>query len=211
MTKGISWLLVAFVLLVSAGCAAETPPELPAAEPEEPATTVDEATAEPTAAELATAESEVTATETTGTGENMTETEPAATERPYASPTPHPEEAATLELNPIQPGPEQKQQITYAKNELAARLGVDVDGIEVTAYETVTWSDGSLGCPQPGMMYTQALVDGYLIQLRVDGQTYNYHGANGRDPFLCVKDGDESTAVPQGGFPATPPPSSEDI
>jgi hypothetical protein len=213
MTRRLSWLLVAFGMLVSAGCAAETLPEQPAAEPTETGTTVDEATAEPTAAELATAEPQATATATVVLEEDMTEAEPAATGRPYASPTPHPEEVATLvlELNPVKPGPEQSQRTNFAKNDLAGRLGVDAADIEVTAYETVTWSDGSLGCPQPGMMYTQALVDGYLIQLMVDGQTYNYHGANGRDPFLCVKDGDESTGPPRGGFQATPPPSSEDV
>jgi len=213
MVRLFIWLSAAVILLATAGCAAETLPEQPAAEPTETGTTVDEATAEPTAAEPPTAEPQATATATVVLEEDMTEAEPAATGRPYASPTPHPEEVATLELelNPVKPGPEQSQRTNFAKNDLAGRLGVDAADIEVTAYETVTWSDGSLGCPQPGMMYTQALVDGYLIQLMVDGQTYNYHGANGRDPFLCVKDGDESTGPPRGGFQATPPPSSEDV
>jgi predicted small lipoprotein YifL len=223
MTRRISWLLVAFVLLSVAGCAAETLPELPEAEatgaatpglsePEMDTPAFEEAETEPAAAEPQ-ATSTATATATVVLEEDMTEAEPAATGRPYASPTPHPEEVATLELelNPVKPGPEQSQRTNFAKNDLAGRLGVDVADIEVTAYETVTWSDGSLGCPQPGMMYTQALVDGYLIQLMVDGQTYNYHGANGRDPFLCVKDGDESTGPSRGGFQATPPPSSEDV
>ena len=35
--------------------------------------------------------------------------------------------------------------------------------------EEVTWSDGSRGCAEPGMMYTQALIDGSRITLRVDG------------------------------------------
>ena len=29
--------------------------------------------------------------------------------------------------------------------------------------EAVTWADGSLGCPEPGMKYTMALVPGYRI------------------------------------------------
>ena len=32
----------------------------------------------------------------------------------------------------------------------------------------MTWTDGSLGCPQKGMSYTQALVEGELLLLRVD-------------------------------------------
>ena len=35
------------------------------------------------------------------------------------------------------------------------------------------------------MMYTQALVEGSLIVLRVDGKHYQYHAAKGRQPFLC--------------------------
>jgi hypothetical protein len=213
------WLSAAFMLLAATGCMAETLPEQPAAESTEAATPVlsepemNTPTVEAVVTEPPTAEPQATATATAGAEEDMTETEPAATGRPYESPTPHPEEEATLELelNPIKPGPEQSQRTNFAKNDLAERLGVDAGDIEVAAYETITWSDGSLGCPQPGMMYTQALVDGYLIQLVVDGEAYNYHGANGRDPFLCIKDGTESGGPPEGGFPATPPPSSEDI
>ena len=216
MVRLFVWLVAAFALLAATGCMAETLPEQPAAEAATPVLSEPEMNTpavEAVVTEPPTAEPQATATATVVLEEDMTEAEPAATGRPYASPTPHPEEVATLELelNPVKPGPEQSQRTNFAKNDLAGRLGVDAADIEVTAYETVTWSDGSLGCPQPGMMYTQALVDGYLIQLMVDGQTYNYHGANGRDPFLCVKDGDESTGPPRGGFQATPPPSSEDV
>jgi hypothetical protein len=76
-------------------------------------------------------------------------------------------------------------QIEQATIDLADRLGVKPGAVTLISYEPVTWGDGSLGCPQPDMMYTQALVDGYQIQLQVDGQVYNYHGANGEDPFLC--------------------------
>jgi hypothetical protein len=219
MVKLFVWLVAVVVLLAATGCVAETLPELPEAEATEAATPVlsepdmNTPTIEAAETEPATAEPQATAIATVFAEEDMTETEPAATGRPYESPTPYPEEVATLELelNPVKPGPEQSQRTNFAKNDLAERLGVDAADIEVAAYETVTWSDGSLGCPQPGMMYTQALVDGYLIQLVVDGQAYNYHGANGRDPFLCVRDGTESSGSPEDGFPDTPPPSSEDI
>ena len=72
-----------------------------------------------------------------------------------------------------------------AVTDLAERLGVDESAITVVSVAEVTWPDGSLGCPQPGMMYTQALVNGSLIVLDVDGTTYEYHaGADGR-PFYC--------------------------
>ena len=49
--------------------------------------------------------------------------------------------------------------------------------ITVVSAEAVTWPDGSLGCPQPGMMYTQALVSGYRIVLRAGDTVLNYHSA----------------------------------
>ncbi len=69
--------------------------------------------------------------------------------------------------------------------DLAGRTGADPDAIEVVMHEEVTWPDGSMGCPRPGMMYTQALVDGYRIVLRVNGDLVSYHGANGHPPFRC--------------------------
>ena len=53
--------------------------------------------------------------------------------------------------------------------------------------EAVTWSDGALGCPEPGGMYTQALVDGYQVVIEVDGQEYDYRVGHGTDVRLCEK------------------------
>lgn len=73
-----------------------------------------------------------------------------------------------------------------AVTDLANRLGVDESAIKVVSVEEVTWSDGSLGCPEPGMMYTQALENGSLIVLEIDGTEYEYHSGVGRDPFYCA-------------------------
>lgn len=66
--------------------------------------------------------------------------------------------------------------------DLAEHAGVDPDRIEVVTAEAVTWSDGSLGCPQPDQMYTQALVPGRRVVLAIDGEEFHYHG--GRDGAL---------------------------
>ena len=57
--------------------------------------------------------------------------------------------------------------------------------IKVLSAEAVTWSDGSLGCPQPGMMYTQALVPGFRIVLQAGEQTLNYHAMSRGKPVFC--------------------------
>ena len=69
----------------------------------------------------------------------------------------------------------------------AGRADVDASAITVVEAAAVTWSDGSLGCPEPGMMYTQALVDGYRVVLEADGTQYDYH-ASQRNFSLCPPD-----------------------
>lgn len=69
---------------------------------------------------------------------------------------------------------------------LAARLGVSTDAIRVVVEENVTWSDGSIGCPQPGMSYTQALVDGRRVVLAHEGAEYHYHGAQNGPLSYCA-------------------------
>jgi hypothetical protein len=80
--------------------------------------------------------------------------------------------------------PDLAQEIDAAMADLASRLPADAL-IGVTVAHELTWPDGSLGCPEPGMTYTQALVPGYRIELTADGVVYEYHGATGQDPFLC--------------------------
>jgi hypothetical protein len=77
--------------------------------------------------------------------------------------------------------------VDQAVADLAVRLSIDASTIETISASSVTWPDGSLGCPQPGMNYTQVLVDGTKIELAVDGTAYSYHSGGSRSPFLCQK------------------------
>lgn len=65
------------------------------------------------------------------------------------------------------------------KKDLAARLSAGNANITVVVAEAVTWNDGSLGCPQPGGLYTQATVPGYRVVLELAGQRYSYHADAG--------------------------------
>ena len=69
--------------------------------------------------------------------------------------------------------------------DLTASQNVDQAAISVIQAEATVWNDGALGCPQPGEVYTQAIVNGYLIVLAVDGRTYNYHAAENGYFVLC--------------------------
>ncbi len=77
------------------------------------------------------------------------------------------------------------REVAIALADLAERLGVDESEIFVKSHEAVTWPDGSIGCPMPGMGYTQALVDGTQILLEVDSEVYAYHSAQGGEPTYC--------------------------
>lgn len=77
------------------------------------------------------------------------------------------------------------EQVGQAKDDLARRLSIEVNRIELVEVQQVVWSDSSLGCPQPGMAYVQVQRDGLLIRLRVGEIVYNYHSGGGRTPFLC--------------------------
>ena len=67
----------------------------------------------------------------------------------------------------------------------AREAGVETDAVDVVVAEAVTWSDGSIGCPEPGMMYTQALVPGYRVVLEVDGRQLNFHATEPGDFRFC--------------------------
>jgi len=57
----------------------------------------------------------------------------------------------------------------------ATRTGVAKANLKVESAIAVTWSDGSLGCPQAGMNYTMALVPGHRIKVRAGEQVLDYH------------------------------------
>lgn len=67
----------------------------------------------------------------------------------------------------------------------AGLTGVDAEEISVVRGESVTWNDGSLGCPEPGMLYTQALVDGYHVVLDAEGEQLDYRVGSGGGFRLC--------------------------
>ena len=69
--------------------------------------------------------------------------------------------------------------------DLSKRLGTEQGQIGVVSVEEVTWRDGSMGCPRPGMMYPQVLTNGTRVVLEYDGKRYEYHSGGRRSAFLC--------------------------
>jgi hypothetical protein len=69
--------------------------------------------------------------------------------------------------------------------DLAGRTGETAASVIVIQAQEVIWNDGSLGCPEPGVMYTQALVNGYWIILEVAGKKFDYRAAKTGYFTLC--------------------------
>lgn len=114
---------------------------------------------------------------------------PPATPTP-ATPTPADPTEPTVTLTPepdrsAGPPPPVGSTTQDAVADLADRLGLGPEEVTVVRDVAVTWRDGSLGCPAPGMAYTQALTPGRLVVLEAAGRTVEYHAGGGRGLFLC--------------------------
>ena len=94
--------------------------------------------------------------------------------------------------------------VAPALDDLAERVGATPDDIEIVTSEMVTWPDGSLGCPEPGMSYTQALVEGSRVVLRYEDRVFLYHAGDDGQPFLCPSEDKD------GGHEMVPPPGYND-
>ena len=69
--------------------------------------------------------------------------------------------------------------------EAAKLANVPPQELVIVRAEAVVWSDGSLGCPEPGMQYTQALVNGYWVVIRSAEQVYDFRLSRDGSFRLC--------------------------
>ena len=86
--------------------------------------------------------------------------------------------------------------IEKAKSDLAQRLSVATDQINLIEATAVVWPDSSLGCPQEGMVYAQVLTPGFLILLEHAGNISEYHTSSGTEIVTC-----ENPSPPVPGIP----------
>jgi hypothetical protein len=75
--------------------------------------------------------------------------------------------------------------VAQALQDATRRTGIDASRLRLVLAETVLWPDGALGCPQSGMAYTQALVDGYRIHIAAGETLLHYHGSLRGQPRFC--------------------------
>jgi hypothetical protein len=83
-------------------------------------------------------------------------------------------------VTPVQPSattnvPLPQSVLDALRADASKRAGLATEQVTVASAEKVTWTDGALGCPQPGRMYTQSLVPGYRVFIRAGDRTLLYH------------------------------------
>jgi hypothetical protein len=165
---------VAAVLVVSSCGDDSTSSQTPATQPSAAQTNASSANTEPAATAVAPAETAAAPTSASTPLALSPSTVVAVTKETTVALSPSIDPA----LQPL---------VDQAVADLASRLKIDTSKIETISAQAMTWPDGSLGCPQPGMGYTQVMVDGSLIQLSANGTAYSYHSGGSRAPFLCQK------------------------
>jgi hypothetical protein len=110
---------------------------------------------------------------------------PAAAQRTAEPPAVAPSKQPGADMPTQARTPALEAQVQAALADAARRTGLDAGALEVASAQAVTWSDGSLGCPEPGMLYTQALVPGYRIRIVAGERTLDYHAGLRGAPRLC--------------------------
>lgn len=88
-----------------------------------------------------------------------------------------------------------KEADSTARRELGSRLGIEPDNLQLVGSKSIEFSDGSVGCPDAGYSYTQAIVPGYALLYEVNGTRYPFHvSLDGR--FFTDCRGENNVAVP---------------
>jgi hypothetical protein len=85
--------------------------------------------------------------------------------------------------------------LAAARADLDRRLAAEkaTGPVRVVLAEAVTWPDGAIGCPRPGMNYTMALVPGYRVVFAVGAgaqeRRYAYHSGHRGPLAYCANPG----------------------
>ncbi|MFT4220692.1 MAG: hypothetical protein QM611_09265 [Microbacterium sp.] len=114
-------------------------------------------------------------------GGTVPDSTPPATRPPFRTTTPGPIETAPS--GTATPVPAARWDAIVA--DLADR-GVS-DEPQLVSAEAVTFANGALGCPKPGVAYTQQVVEGMRVVVRAGGASYDYRFGRGDKPVLCER------------------------
>jgi len=73
------------------------------------------------------------------------------------------------------------------------RTEVPQSDLSVVRSEAVEWPDSSLGCPEPGQFYTQAIVSGYWVEIGASDRILDYRSDAAGNFKVCDRLGPPPT------------------
>lgn len=76
--------------------------------------------------------------------------------------------------------------LTAILTDASERTEVEVSALEVTRAQAMSWPDGSLGCPEPGMFYLQVITDGYWVEVVAGEERLDYRADTNGVFRLCT-------------------------
>lgn len=91
--------------------------------------------------------------------------------------------AAEPSASPAVTGPADVIQPVIA--DAATRAAVAATDVTVVEANARTWTTGALGCPSPGVMYTQQVVSGWQVIVEAGGHRYDYRASGPGHFKLC--------------------------
>ena len=118
----------------------------------------------------------------------------------------HLEQVAQDETAPIT-GEVPDDVLDKVMSDLEQRTGAARSEFDVKRAEAVQWNDGSLGCGEPGQVYTQAIVPGFWIVIEHQGQAYDYRASERgffklcHDPRSVIEQIRDKEQGPRSGAP----------
>lgn len=95
------------------------------------------------------------------------------------------ERVPTTTASPAMQGEVPDELLEQVLADAANRAGVEASSLTVVRSEAVTWNDGSLGCPEPGVLYTQEIIDGYWVEIVIGDVDLDYRLNSSGALLLC--------------------------
>lgn len=120
-------------------------------------------------------------------------TSTSTTKTTAPSPTTTRAATETRPTTPLDEGEVPGDLLDRVLGDASARLGTEA--LEVTVAEAVEWPDGALGCPEPGVSYTQAITPGYRVVVAGAGRGLDYRLKSDGAFKIC----DHPTVSPRDG------------
>lgn len=83
------------------------------------------------------------------------------------------------------PESEEQAPVAQAKEQLARKLNISVNEINIFSILAIEWPDAGLGCPLPGINYADVITPGYKISLEWNRAIYTFHTDTIERVVLC--------------------------